>query len=88
MEKYFLVQIRHNSTTDAWDKGVVVKDTLNAARQSFHAYLGAYGFGNSADTDYVACYTIDSTGMTFDACVDDRLSKAEPEPEPEPEEEN
>lgn len=41
--KYFLIQIRR--TNNAYDKGVVVKDSLIAARQSYHAYLGAYGYG-------------------------------------------
>jgi hypothetical protein len=34
MKKYFLHQIKHNQADDTWDKGIVVKDTLDAARQS------------------------------------------------------
>lgn len=71
MEKYFLVQVKH--TNDAWEKGVVVKDTLDSARQSFHAYLGAYGFGQSANTDYVAVYIIDMNGNYLDGCIDNRI---------------
>ena len=51
MEKFFLTQVQHNAETDTWTKGVVVKDTLDAARQSFHAYLGAYGYGNQPNID-------------------------------------
>ena len=51
MDKFFLVQIKR--TKDVIEKGVVVKDTLDAAKQSYHAYLGAYAFGNNKDTDYV-----------------------------------
>lgn len=69
-KKYFLVQIKR--TKGAWEKGVVVKDTLDAARQSYHAYLGAYGYGNNADTDYVACYVLGDTGATYDSMIDDR----------------
>ena len=74
-DKYFLVQIKH--TSGAWEKGVVVKDTLDAARQSYHAYLGAYGYGKDENTDYVACYIHGMHGETYDAMVDDRRQEAE-----------
>ena len=57
---------------DKWEKGVVVKDTLNAARQSYHAYLGAYGYGHAANTDYVACYIFGDNGANYDMMIDDR----------------
>lgn len=53
MEKYFLHQIKHNPTTDAWDKGIVIKDTQEQALQGYHAYLGAYAYGHDPNTDYV-----------------------------------
>jgi len=62
MEKYFLHQIKHNKAEDTWDKGIVVKDTLDAARQSYHAYLGAYAYGHDADTDYVQVEVTDMAG--------------------------
>lgn len=80
--KYFLVQIKH--TSGNWEKGVVVKDTLDDARQSYHAYLGAYGYGHDANTDYVQCQILGDNGATYDSMVDDRRP-VEPEPEPEPE---
>jgi len=79
-DKFFLVQIKH--TSGNWEKGVVVKDTLDSARQSYHAYLGAYGYGHDANTDYVQCQILGDNGATYDMTVDDRR---EPEPEPEPE---
>lgn len=69
-DKYFLVQIKHTNGT--YEKGVVVKDTLDAARQSYHAYLGAYGYGNNAQTDYVACYIFGDNGTNYDMMIDDR----------------
>lgn len=51
--KYFLHQIKH--TNGAFDKGIVVKDTYEAALQSYHAYLGAYAYGQNAETDFVDC---------------------------------
>lgn len=80
-EKFFLVQIQRKN--EVYTKGVVVKDSLDAARQSFHAYLGAYGYGNDATIDYVQCMVIDMYGRVRDSVVDNRI----PVPEPEPEEE-
>ena len=62
MEKYFLHQIKHNKAEDIWDKGIVVKDTMDAAKQGYHAYLGAYAYGNQADTDYVQVEVTDMAG--------------------------
>lgn len=83
MEQYFLVQIKR--TNEVFEKGVVVKATLNDARQSYHAYLGAYGYGKDSKTDYVQCAILDISGRVRDAIVDDRIPIPEPEPEPEPE---
>lgn len=60
MDKFFLVQIKQ--TSGAIEKGVVVKETLEAAKQSYHAYLGAYAYGNNAQTDYVMCEILDAQG--------------------------
>lgn len=62
MNNYFLHQIKHIISSNTWDKGIVVKDTLDAARQSYHAYLGAYGYGNNADTNYVQVEVTDMGG--------------------------
>ena len=71
VEKFFLVQVKH--TNNVWEKGVVVKDTLNDAEQSFHAYLGAYGFGHDQTTDYVQCSILDIDGNMLDFKVDNRI---------------
>lgn len=57
---YFLHQVQHNKTTGQWSKGIVIKDdptkdNEEAALQGYHAYLGAYAYGNNADIDYVYC---------------------------------
>ncbi len=74
MNIHFLVQVKH--TNGAWDKGVVVKDSLDAAKQSFFAYLGAYGFGHDANTDYVAVMILTDDGRCVKNEVDDRRSEA------------
>lgn len=57
---YFISQAYHNKINDTWTKGLVVKSDPNvdneaAALQTYHAYLGAYAYGNNADIDYVYC---------------------------------
>ena len=63
MEKYFLTQIKRTSGTI--EKGCVVKDTLDAVKQSYHAYLGAYAYGNNADVDYVQCSVTNVDGLVL-----------------------
>ena len=75
MDKVFLVQIKRTNGTI--EKGVVVKDDANAARQSFHAYLGAYGYGHDANTDYVAVMIFDSKGLVIENKIDDRTEVIE-----------
>lgn len=81
MDKYFLVQIKR--TNEVIEKGVVVKDTLDAALQSYFAYLGAYGYGKDPKTDYVSVSIIDGKGLMIEGRVDDRIPVPQPEPEPE-----
>lgn len=57
---YFLHQIKH--TGDAYDKGIVVKESFEAAKQSYHAYLGAYAYGQNPQTDFVSAMISDETG--------------------------
>lgn len=61
MDKFFLVQIKR--TSDAIEKGVVIKDSYDDACQSYHAYLGAYAFGKDANTDYVLVHILNSDGL-------------------------
>lgn len=56
---YFVHEIKRTNGTVS--KGIVVSDTLDAARQTYHAYLGAYAYGHEANTDFVSCMI---TGMS------------------------
>lgn len=84
---FFVHQVQHNKTTGQWTKGIVVKaepdaDNEAAALQTYHSYLGAYGYGNNPDIDYVYC--------RMDSASDWRApleEKWEAPPAPEPEEE-
>ena len=87
MDKYFLIQIKR--TSGVIEKGVVVKDTLDAAKQSYHAYLGAYAFGNDKDkdgnirTDYVMVQILDGKGLGLKGEYWEENKVPEPEPEEE-----
>lgn len=57
---FFLHQIKHSN--GSFDKGIVVKDSYDAAKQGYHAYLGAYAYGNDSNTDFVSVEITDQTG--------------------------
>lgn len=63
MNTYFMHQIKR--TNGAIEKGIVVKETYEAAKQSYHAYLGAYAYGQNANTDFVSCMITDMTGAVL-----------------------
>ena len=78
--KFFMHQIKRTNGTI--DKGIVVKDTFEAAKQSYHAYLGAYAYGNNAQTDFVSCMITDMSGTVlapFSETWQAPLVSAEPE---------
>ena len=79
MDKYFLVQVKR--TNGNIEKGVVVKDTFDSAQQSFHAYLGAYAYGNNPDTDYVMAQILNSKGLGMKGEVWEKVEEPEPEAE-------
>ena len=63
MEKYFMHRIKR--TKGEFDKGIEIKDTFEAAKQSYHAYLGAYAYGQDANTDYVSCIITGTSGTVL-----------------------
>lgn len=78
--KFFLMQVKRN-ITGTYEKGVVIKSTLNSALQSAHAYLGAYGYEHDESIDFVACVVIDNTGNLLFKVIDNRIPVDIPEPE-------
>ena len=86
VEVYFMHRIRRYKKNGEWiwDKGIEIKDSENvdnygAAKQAYHAYLGAYGYGRDADTDYVACYITDIRGNRMMWEVWDAIPRKAPE---------
>ena len=74
-QKWFLSQIKR--TNGEYSKGIVVHDTENSAKNGFHAYFGAYGYGKDANTDYVACFVSDMEGAIIMSEVDNRIAEDE-----------
>lgn len=83
---------------NVFDKGIEVKDltrqegesdedlsqrNLEAAKQAYHAQLGAYAYGNEPRCDYVSCEITDLSGARL--LSETWSKKTAPEPEPEPE---
>lgn len=60
---FFMHQIKR--TNGIIEKGIIVKDTYDGAKQSYHAYLGAYAYGNNADTDFVSCMITNMAGSVL-----------------------
>ena len=63
MDKYFLHQIKVG-TESATAKGIVICDTMDAALQGYHAYLGAYGYGHDPNITFVQAIITDKNGLT------------------------
>lgn len=77
--KHFLHQIKCNNGT--YTKGIVVADSFDAAKQGYHAYLGAYAYGHENGTDFVSCMITDMTGGSL--LQETWNAPVEPGPEPE-----
>ena len=52
--KFFVHQIK--KTNDLIEKGIAIKDSFESAKQGYHAYLGAYAYGQNPETDFVRQY--------------------------------
>lgn len=63
MDKYFLHEIKR--TGETINKGIVVADSFDAAKQGYHAYLGAYAYGHEQNTVFVSCMITDMYGSVL-----------------------
>ena len=75
---FFMHRIKHTTNNDNWDKGIEVKETLEAAKQSYHAYLGAYAYEHDANTHFVSCMISNEEGAIL---LNETWQKSELEPE-------
>lgn len=63
MDKFFLHEIKR--TGETINKGIVVADSYDAAKQGYHAYLGAYAYGHETNTDFVSCMITNMYGQVL-----------------------
>ena len=61
--KFFLHQIK--VTNGTIEKGIAVKNTLDEALQSYHAYLGAYAYGQNEGTTFVDVMITEELSQTI-----------------------
>lgn len=61
--KFFLHQIK--VTDGTIEKGITVKNTLEEALQSYHAYLGAYAYGQNEGTTFVDVMITEELSQTI-----------------------
>ena len=71
---------RIKKTNGTYDKGIEVKETFEAAKQSYHAYLGAYAYGQNPQTDFVSVMITDDNGTMM---MGETWKAEQPEPEQE-----
>lgn len=74
--KVFLARVKR-STEGVYEKGLEVRNSMDDARQGFHAYMAAYAYGHDATVEYVQCMVFDQNGLI-------RLNEQWTAPEPEP----
>ena len=58
-EKFFVHEVRLGTTSQ---KGIVICDTEDEARQAYHAYLGAYAYGHDPNTTFCQAMITDMSG--------------------------
>lgn len=73
---FFMHRIRRTNAN--YDKGIEVKETLDAAKQAYHAQLGAYAYGHDANTDFVSCMISNDDGAIV---MNETWKAVTPEPE-------
>lgn len=79
---YFVHRIRRTNGTI--DKGIEVKETLDDAKQAYHAQLSAWAYDHDPNTDFVSvALTVESDN--FNLMMSENWKKKAVEPEPEPE---
>ncbi len=84
---FFLHRIKH--TGDAYDKGIEVKnagdsrENFEAAKQAYHAYMGAYAYEHDQNTDFVSCMITDLSGAVIAPYNETWKKYVEPEPQPD-----
>ena len=62
--KVFFARVKRNFE-GTYEKGLEVRNSLDDARQGFHAYMAAYAYGHDQTVDYVQCMVFDKAGLVL-----------------------
>ena len=65
MENQFYIHEIRGKNNEIANKGIVVAETYDAAKQGYHAYLGAYAYGHDENTDFVSAMITDKSGSVL-----------------------
>ena len=65
MENQFFVHEIKGLNGAISNKGIVVSETYDTAKQTYHAYLGAYAYGHDPQSDFVSCMITDMSGTVL-----------------------
>ena len=65
MENQFYIHEIRGKNNEIANKGIVVAETYDAAKQGYHSYLGAYAYGHDENTDFVSCMITDKSGSVL-----------------------
>ena len=79
MKNKFFMHKSRMAGDEVIDKSTEAHDTYDSAKQSMHAYLGAYGYGHEKDITFVQAFITDKT--THDALIGETWIAPEPTPE-------
>lgn len=60
--KYYFFHDIKGQNGEIVKKGIAVKNSFEDAKQSYHAYLGAYAYGHEEVTDFVSVFISDMDG--------------------------
>lgn len=77
--KVFLARVKRN-VEGVYEKGLEVRNSMDDARQGFHAYMAAYAYGHDATVEYVQCMVFDQSGLIR---LNEQWAALEPEPNAE-----
>lgn len=76
--KIFLARVKRN-VEGVYEKGLEVRNSMDDARQGFHAYMAAYAYGHDATVEYVQCMVFDQGGLIR---LNEQWTAPETTPEP------
>ena len=80
MKNKFFMHKTRMAGDEVIDKSTEAHDTYDSAKQSMHAYLGAYAYGHETGTTFVQAFITDKT--SHQSLMGETWNAPEADPEP------